>query len=166
MGLLGANGIIEAKSVPKHVPIIVLEASKALPGAEIGKGPVVRVGDQLSLFDPSVEYAIHEVARKLQKTDSTFTFQRQLMSGGTCEASVYVLNGYRVGALAYPLGNYHNQGKRRPAPEIISLSDAENMIRLCHEISIHPPADDTRGPLRDHFDGRYHPQRQRLLDTR
>ena len=38
VGLLGAGGIVRARSVPRRVPIIVLETSKALPGAEIGGG--------------------------------------------------------------------------------------------------------------------------------
>ena len=34
--------------------------------------------------------------------------QRQLMSGGVCEASAFALYGYRTTGIAFPLGNYHN----------------------------------------------------------
>ena len=38
--------------------------------------------------------------------------------------------GYRVGGLAVPLGNYHNQGEQGVAPENIALSDYENLVRF------------------------------------
>ena len=37
-----------------------------------------------------------------------FKSQRQLMSGGVCEASAFALYGYKTTGLAFPLGNYHN----------------------------------------------------------
>lgn len=166
IGLVGAAGLVEARTVPKRVPLIVLEASKALPGATIGDGPVIRVGDRLSIFDPAIEYALHDLAQQIASNDNHFAYQRQLMSGGVCEASIYVLEGYRVGALAFPLGHYHNQGKRWPAPEFISLSDARNMIRFCHEVAIHPPAGDTRDPMRKRWASRFATSRDRVLDTR
>ena len=166
IGLVGAAGLVEAKTVPRRVPLIVLEASKALPGAVIGEGPVIRVGDRLSIFDPAIEYALHDLAQQIARKDKRFAYQRQLMSGGVCEASIYVLEGYHVGALAFPLGNYHNQSKRWPAPEFISLADARNMIRFCHEIAIHPPEGDTRDPMRKRWASRFATSRDRVLDTR
>ena len=164
-GLLGAGGLVDAKTVPKRVPIIVLETSKELPGAEIGKGPVIRVGDRPSAFDPKVDFSIHAVAQELQTKKRGFTFQRQLMSGGTCEASVYVLHGFTVGALAFPLGNYHNQGKRWPAPEIISVSDADGMIDLCAAIALDPPSGDPRTPMKRRLEKSFRSRKQRLLDS-
>lgn len=164
VGLIGAGGIVDARSVPKRVPIIVLETSKELPGAEMGKGPVIRVGDRLSIFDPGVEYAIHSLAQTLQQSNNTFQFQRQLMSGGTCEASVYVLHGFTVGALAFPLGNYHNQGKRWPAEEYISISDADGMVELCATIANDPPTGEPRTPMRRRFEKSFNRQKKRLLE--
>ena len=34
--------------------------------------------------------------------------QRQLMDGGTCEATPYLLHGYVATGIALPLGNFHN----------------------------------------------------------
>src|SRR5690606_36935950 len=47
VGFVGASGLLETGLLPEEeVPLIVLECSKALPGvADIGKGPVLRVGD-------------------------------------------------------------------------------------------------------------------------
>ena len=162
VGLVGASGIVDARTVPKRVPLIVLETSKALPGAEIGKGPVIRVGDRLCIFDSRVEYAMHQIAQNLQQKNRAFRFQRQLMSGGTCEASVYVLHGFTVGALAFPLGNYHNQSKRWPAQEYISISDAEGMIDLCTAIALSPPSGETRTPMKRRFEESFKRQKERL----
>jgi putative aminopeptidase FrvX len=163
VGLVGAGGIVSAKAVPKRVPMIVLETSKELPGAEIGNGPVIRVGDRMSIFDPRIEYALHSLAQGLATKNRRFKFQRQLMSGGVCEATVYVLHGFTVGALAFPLGNYHNQGKRWPAAEYISISDSDGMISLCHAIAMHPPVGETRGPLLKRFEEGFKRQEKRLL---
>jgi len=163
VGLVGAGGIVDARTVPKRVPMIVLETSKELPGAEMGKGPVIRVGDRLSIFDSGVEYAIHSLAQTLSQSKRNFRFQRQLMDGGTCEASLYVLHGFTVGALAFPLGNYHNQSKRWPAQEYISISDADGMIELCAAIASHPPSGEPRTPMRKRFETSFGRQKKRLL---
>ena len=163
VGLLGAGGIVRARTVPKRVPIIVLETSKALPGAEIGGGPVIRVGDAMSVFDPRIEYAMHSTARDLARKKRKFSYQRQLMSGGVCEATLYVLYNMVVGALAFPLGNYHNLGKRWPAEEIISVSDAANMVDLCSALAINPPVGETRSPMKKRFSASFKARRKRLL---
>jgi len=163
VGLLGAAGIVDAQTVPRRVPLVVLETSRELPGAEMGKGAVIRVGDALSVFDPQVEFAVHEIARELRGKGRGFVFQRQLMSGGACEASLYALHGYAVGALAFPLGNYHNQGKRWPAEEIISVTDSDSMIRLCTAIALDAPRGEPRRPMRRRFEKSFRSRKKRLL---
>ena len=165
VGLLGAAGLVETHLVPKRVPVIVLEASKALPGAEVGRGPILRVGDRMSVFDPKVDYAIHALAQDLQKRDEEFQFQRQLMSGGVCEATLYVLCGMTVGALAFPLGNYHNLGRRWPAEEYISASDTDGMVTLCTALALCSPSGETRGPVKKRFQALFRARRERLLRT-
>lgn len=166
VGLLGAAGLVETRLLPGRVPVIVLEASKSLPGAEVGGGPILRVGDRLSVFDPKVEYAVHSLAQDLRNRDGQFRFQRQLMSGGVCEATLYVLCGLTVGALAFPLGNYHNLGRRWPAEEYISASDTDGMVTLCAALALHPPSGETRGPVKKRFEALFKARRQRLLKTR
>ncbi len=163
VGFMGAGGIVDAETLPKRVPIIVLETSKALPGAEIGNGPVIRVGDSISVFDPAVEYKVHTVARELREKKRKFRFQRQLMSGGACEATLYVLHGMTVGALAFPLGNYHNLGRRWPAAEYISASDMEGMVDLCVGLALAPPSGEPRTPLKKRFTASFRTRKKRLL---
>ena len=52
IGLEGAFEIARSKLLPKAVPIISIETSKELSNARQGDGPIVRVGDRTSIFDP------------------------------------------------------------------------------------------------------------------
>lgn len=132
VGFIGCLAAIQNKSLP-NVPFVSLEASKELEGAWIGKGPVLRLGDRTSMFDTSVSQALLNEAKKLElKKD--FSFQRRIMDGGSCEATALNVMGYAAAGISVPLGNYHNQGKYGPAPEIISLLDVERGRKLCAQL--------------------------------
>jgi endoglucanase len=162
-GFVGAGGIVDAGTVPKRVPLIVLETSLELPGAVMGDGPVIRVGDRMSLFDPRVEYAIHAVARELEQRVRGFAFQRQLMSGGSCEASLYMLHGMAVGALAFPLGGFHNIGRRWPVEEHIAVRDAQGMVDLCAALALNPPAGEPRASMKRRLSASFREKKKLLL---
>ena len=54
VGFIGAIGHFELgwlKKAKRPILGVSLETSRALPGAEIGKGPVVRLGDKFTVFD-------------------------------------------------------------------------------------------------------------------
>lgn len=108
IGFGGAQLLAEGERLPKAARVVSLEASMALAGAQPGRGPVIRVGDRTAVFDPGLEHHLHQVAKDLAEGRPPFSFQRQLMSGGTCEATVFTALGYRAVGLAYPLLNYHN----------------------------------------------------------
>jgi len=105
-----------------------------LPGARPGQGPVLRVGDRTCVFDAGLEHHLHAAAKALAEREPPFAFQRQLMSGGTCEATVFTAHGYRAAGLAYPLVNYHNvtpaEGIDR---EEVATSDYLGGVRLLVE---------------------------------
>ncbi len=130
VGFIGAHALARTGLVPKDVPVISIEMSRALPLAEQGKGFVVRVGDRLTLFDPDLTQYFIEVAGALAAEDPTFQHQKRILDGGACEGSLFRQMGYRVGGLAVPLANYHNQGETGVAPENIALSDYENLVRF------------------------------------
>lgn len=122
---------------------VSLETSKALPGAEIGNGPVVRLGDRTTIFDPAAVEWITQVARKFLNKK----FQRRIMDGGTCEATVANAEGYRAAGISVPLGNYHNEcffdkgakvGLGGPAPEFVSWKDVQGLLKLCHALVANP----------------------------
>ena len=108
VGLVGARLLAEAGTLPRETLVVSLESSRTLPGAEIGNGPVIRVGDAGFTFNADAEAALNRARETLQARPEGFKVQRQLMSGGTCEASAFSVYGYRTTGIAFPLGNYHN----------------------------------------------------------
>ncbi len=110
VGLIGATLVARQRLLPRSTVVVSLEASRALPGAEIGGGPVLRVGDATMAFHPDGEAVLRRARTRLQQRDPQARVQRQLMSGGTCEAVAYALAGYVTAGVAFPLGNYHNAG--------------------------------------------------------
>lgn len=127
-GFVGTLGAIEREEIPRNAIVINVEASKAIPGVEIGGGPVIRVGDRRRTFDPHAESLLLAARSKLPKSKPV---QRGLMSGGTCEATPWGLYGWRATGVAIPLGNYHNQGPRsRLAEEIVAVKDLATAVDL------------------------------------
>lgn len=115
---------------------VSLEASRTLPGARIGKGPVVRLGDRRTTFDPGSLHLLSALAERLLPG----RHQRRIMDGGACEATAATAWGIPTIGLTLPLGNYHNQGfdggmdcpkARGPAPEFVHADDVDGLLRLC-----------------------------------
>ncbi|MDZ4816526.1 MAG: M20/M25/M40 family metallo-hydrolase [Verrucomicrobiota bacterium] len=137
VGFIGALALVHSGELEKSRTIISIETSKALSDAVQGGGPIVRVGDRSSIFDPAITAEITATAENLVKENSQFKFQRRLMYGGTCESTAYQAYGYRVGAVCVALGNYHNMGPRnRIELENIHLSDLNGLITLLSEFAI------------------------------
>ena len=72
---------------------------------------IIRVGDKTSIFNSAFTYFLTQQAEALAKKDKSFKYQRALMPGGTCEATVYDAWGYIAAAVCVPLGNYHNMDR-------------------------------------------------------
>ena len=87
------------------------------------------------------------------------------MSGGTCEATVFSLSGYRATGLAFPLGNYHNVTPEQTLePEYIHRRDfgtAVELLLALAEASVEPrpPAFKVR------YDGLLESFRERMAAT-
>ena len=148
--------------------VVSLETSSERPPARLGDGPIVRVGDKTSVFDATVTAELAATA-----TAAGITFQRCLMSGGTCEATAFRLYGVRCGALCVALGNYHNCGPdQRIEAEYVSQSDFEGLVALCVQVARRGAdgAPDPDGVLRQEFETRLQPyqpyhRRDRRLAT-
>ena len=113
--------------------MISVESSRTLPGAEIGRGPVIRVGDARTTFDADAE-AYLATARDRLASAGEFRSQRQLMSGGVCEATAFSAFGYRTTGMAFPLANYHNGSPDGSvAAESIALADFAGGVSLLAE---------------------------------
>lgn len=137
VGFVGALGACRSGLLPPSAVVVSLEASAEGHGVHGGNGPVVRVGDAATVFDPGVMATLAGVADELGRTDRHFTSQRALMSGGSCEATLFARHGYRSGGIAIPLSNYHNMGKTRIQPESVHLEDYRGAARLVAELAVH-----------------------------
>lgn len=117
--------------------IISIECSAEQPYAQQGNGVILRVGDRTSIFNSSFSYFLHQQAELLMKKDKAFKYQRTLMPGGTCEATVFDAFGYTTGAVCVPLRNYHNmdRAKKRIGPEHIDMADWQSMVKLHVQIA-------------------------------
>ncbi|MBI2965984.1 MAG: M20/M25/M40 family metallo-hydrolase [Chloroflexi bacterium] len=134
VGLEGSRLAAEDRLLPEDTTVVSVESSRTLPGAEIGSGPVIRAGDRISTFDRDAEAVLRAAADRISARDRGFKVQRQLMSGGVCEASAFAAFGYRVTGLAFPLGNYHNAAPAGSiAAEYINAGDFANGVRLLAE---------------------------------
>jgi putative aminopeptidase FrvX len=131
VGFIGCLALLKSEILNPKMAIVSLEASRTLDGALIGQGPVLRLGDRTTLFHTDLCNQMWQVALGLKKKKKTFQFQRRVMDGGSCEATALGVFGFATSGLSVPLGNYHNQGKHGPAPEIVSMRDVENGRIFC-----------------------------------
>jgi endoglucanase len=139
VGFIGAIGHFELGwhlRARRPLLCVSLETSRALPGAEIGKGPVVRLGDRYTVFDAWSLRVFTELAAAALPG----AHQRRVMDGGTCEATAATAYGLPCVGISVPLGNYHNQsfeggpdsaGPNGPAPEFVDLRDVDGLLALC-----------------------------------
>ena len=147
----------------RPVVCVSLETSRTLPNAEIGKGPVVRLGDRRTVFDPGYLRVLTEVAARVLPKKH----QRRVMDGGTCEATAALAYELPAIGISVPLGNYHNEAfegrcRGKPAPEYVHLDDVNGLLALCDGLMRpglpwHKPWEKTRRALHRNF------QRQRWL---
>ncbi len=139
VGFVGAMELARGRMLPRRVPLVVMETSRELPSFEIGGGPVVRVGDRISVYDDELTRWLSETAERLAERDGDFRWQRALMPGGACEATLFQLAGWRAGALAIALANYHNMGAKGAAAEWVDRRDAEQMLELLEALALRGP---------------------------
>ena len=134
-GLYGARLAAEDGLLPRDAYIVSVEASRALPGAEAGKGIVVRAGDFHNTFSNEAERYLRVARERL--AERGIPTQRALLVGGTCEASSFVRLGWTATGIALPNVNYHNAGADGGfAPEIVRLGDLLSGISLGVEAAL------------------------------
>jgi len=116
--------------------IISIECSAEQPYAKQADGMVLRTGDRTSIFNSAYTRFLSQRAEALAKADKSFKFQRALMPGGTCEATVFDAFGYTAAAVCIPLGNYHNMNTAtgKLAAEYVDLRDWKNLVTLLTDV--------------------------------
>lgn len=153
IGFIGAIGACQDKTIEPGSRVLALENSRSFDDSPIGGGPIVRVGDRLSIFSPSLTASIAKRAEEIaggppptasQKLSAApaWKWQRKLMAGGACEATVFCTYGYDATCVCLPLGNYHNMADltavqastntspARVGPEFISIADFDGLVDL------------------------------------
>ncbi len=139
VGFIGAIGHFEqgwlSPQAQRGILCVSLETSRTLPGAEIGKGPIVRLGDRATVFDPGAL----RILLNLAEATLPGNYQSRIMDGGSCEATAATAYGYPSIGISVPLGNYHNQNfegtsdgapHQGPAPEFVHRQDIAGLLKL------------------------------------
>jgi len=143
VGFLGADELAKTWPFPKSTTFLSLETSTPRGGAEHGKGPVIRVGDRLSVFDDVATGMLVATAAAAK-----IPHQRVLLDGGSCEATMMMAHGIPSAGISILLGNYHNLGPRnRIEAEFVDLSDVKALIKLLLAV-VEKPAPNPRATLR------------------
>lgn len=127
VGFLGAWHVCQNWPFGEDAAFLSIETSRPVNGAVMGKGPVVRVGDRLSIFDNECTAVLMTTAK-----EQGIRVQRCLLDAGACEATAMQASGRRSGGISIPLGNYHNispDGKGI-APEYVMMPDVRACINL------------------------------------
>ncbi len=157
VGLVGAIHSAKHATIPANSRLLSIETSRASANAPIGDGPIIRVGDAVTIFDNDLTNRISHGAER-----AGLRHQRKLMDGGGCEASAFVVYGYQATGLCLALGNWHNRGNLDafeastglPVPmlEEISLSDFHGLVEL---LQVACAAVDEETGLQARFDDLY-----------
>jgi putative aminopeptidase FrvX len=126
VGWLGAWDLGETWPYGDKDVFLSLETSRPVNGATFGEGPVVRVGDRVSVFDPEATAAIIATAN-----EHGIRVQRCLLDAGACEASALQALGIRSAGISVPLGNYHNTDEaKKLAAEFVMTDDVKELVKL------------------------------------
>lgn len=145
IGFIGAIAACRTGLIPKRAKVIALENSRSFPESPIGGGPIVRVGDRISVFHHGLTFEVSKIAMGLEKDRKGFKWQRKLMAGGACEATTFQAFGYEAVCVCLPLGNYHNMAnlaeviegekgaKAAIGPEYVAVADYHGLVELLVE---------------------------------
>jgi endoglucanase len=163
VGFVGAIGAARSGTVPRDARLICLETSRSFAESPIGGGPILRVGDRMTVFSPGLTNLLGQILREHERVHPGFRWQRKLMPGGACEATAFAEYGYHATCICLPLGNYHNmtdcslpEGAKPTGgigPEFISVADYAGlveMLRICIE-----KMDVDQSPLRGSLEARF-----------
>lgn len=126
VGFLGAWHLGKNWPFGKDAVYLSLETSRPVNGAEMGNGPIVRVGDRLSVFD-------HQLIEHLMRAAAGqgIRVQRCLLDAGACEATALQTCGIRSAGISVPLGNYHNlDDDQHIATEFVAMDDVKALVNL------------------------------------
>ncbi len=128
VGFYGTLAALKSRLPLEPMVTLSMETSNAQGFARLGDGPIVRVGDRLSIFDSRVTHWLETTFRDLKNREPRTSWQRLLMGGGACEGTVFHRAGFPTGALCVGMNAYHNMsGGDSLRRESISLRDWQGL---------------------------------------
>jgi endoglucanase len=140
VGFYGTLAALKGRTPLQPMVTLSLETSNARGYAKLDDGPIVRVGDRLSIFDSRVAHWLESSFRALKEKRPRTAWQRLLMGGGACEATVFHRAGFPTGALCVAMNAYHNMGPgdalRR---EAVSLRDWQGLYDFLFFLATEAP---------------------------
>ncbi|MGC4032726.1 MAG: hypothetical protein QM754_13545 [Tepidisphaeraceae bacterium] len=157
-GFIGAIAAMTGGLLRQTDRLVSIETSAEQPYARQSDGMIIRVGDRTSIFNSAFTRFLGTRAEELQKADAAFKFQRALMPGGTCEATVFDAYDYTAAAVCVPLGNYHNMNTAtgKIAAEYVDLRDWRSLVTLLTDVlNSHHEFSGTHAALRQMLESRY-----------
>lgn len=126
VGFIGAIKLAEEWPFTSEACFVSIETSVPVGDSSMGKGPICRVGDRITIFDNNATESIL-TAGKIHK----IPVQRALLDRGACEASALSAFGIKVAGISVPLGNYHNCTEDGKIDlEYVKLKDVEKLVDL------------------------------------
>lgn len=126
VGWLGAWHLAQNWPFGDESVFLSLETSRPVNGAVMGGGPIIRVGDRVSIFDNEAVAVLMTTAK-----EQGIRVQRCLLDAGACEATATQAAGVRSAGISLPLGNYHNlNDARQIVPEYVMMDDLTSLIKL------------------------------------
>ena len=126
VGFVGATKLAEEWPFISDSCFVSIETSVPVGDSLMGKGPICRVGDRITIFDNHATESILLTAKNYG-----IPVQRALLDGGACEASAISAFGIKVAGISVPLGNYHNCNKDGEIDlEYVKLKDVVSLVDL------------------------------------
>jgi len=164
VGFVGAVHLAKAWPLGDEVRFVSLETSSPRGDAKLGDGPVVRVGDRMTVFDDEVTGELLEAAKS-----GDIPVQRCLLDGGSCEATAMQLYGVVAAGISVLLNDYHNCGEDdRIVCESVSFDDVVNLVKLITSLvertASHDAGRTAREAMKDRIETRLN-EHQRYADA-
>jgi endoglucanase len=137
LGFAGTQGLVEAGLLLPGQVALCVHGVPAQPGAQPGAGPVLCLGDALSLFDAEVARVLDHAIARYREHAADAPIQRAALAQGASAAGLLALQGRPVAALAVAVTAAMNMGARGSVePERFALADYERLVALLEMVCV------------------------------
>lgn len=137
LGFAGVQGLVERGHLLPGQAVVAVHGVAEQAGAVPGAGPVLRLGDALSLFDADVVRVLDRAAVRFRENFPDAALQRAVLPHGSSEAGLLALQQRRVAALCVPVVCANNMGPHGlPEAERFHLRDYASLVDLLEAVAV------------------------------